>query len=107
MVSSTPVGPKLYRARPDAIQMLVSHSPWWWMRVRAPGAVVTTDEYSPTEPTMSAEIAIERSISAFWPSEVERSEGVPLYAVETVRMLADRGVTQVAEMMHIRFRANI
>src|SRR6185436_14900060 len=45
------------------------------MRVFAPGAVVTIDEYSPTDPTRSALIAIDRSISAFWPVEVDRSSG--------------------------------
>src|SRR6185295_8370942 len=45
------------------------------MRVFAPGAVVTIDEYSPTDPTRSALIAIDRSMSAFWPVEVDRSSG--------------------------------
>jgi hypothetical protein len=36
---------------------------------------VTIDEYSPTDPTRSALIAIDRSMSAFWPVDVDRSSG--------------------------------
>ena len=44
MASSRPVGPHVYLALPDRTKMLVSHSPWWWIRVLPPGPVVTTDE---------------------------------------------------------------
>ena len=47
--------------------MLVSHGPWWWIRVFPPGAVVTIDEYRLVEPATGAETAIARSMSAFWP----------------------------------------
>ena len=50
-------------------------SPWWWTRVRSPGAVDTIDEYSCADPTVGAEIAIERSIPACWPIVVCRSAG--------------------------------
>src|SRR6185436_1139768 len=36
---------------------------------------VTIDEYRPTDPTRSALIAMERSMSAFWPVDVDRSSG--------------------------------
>src|SRR3954468_15167750 len=61
--------------------MDVSHGPWWWMRVLSPGAVVTTDEYSSCEPTSDAEIAIERSMPACCPTDVERWAGVMRVAI--------------------------
>ena len=58
-----------------------------------PGAVVTTDDYSPTEPVTSAETAIDRSMSAFWPVEVERSAGVTRTAIGQPALVA--GSSQV------------
>ena len=46
------------------------------MRVLSPGAVDTIDEYSRWLPTSGAEIAIDRSMPACWPTEVSRSAGV-------------------------------
>jgi 1-aminocyclopropane-1-carboxylate deaminase/D-cysteine desulfhydrase-like pyridoxal-dependent ACC family enzyme len=51
------------------------------MRVRSPGAVVTTDEYRLWEPTSGAEIAIDRSMPACCPTDVERSAGVMRVAI--------------------------
>ena len=41
---------------------IVSQGPWWWIRVRSPGAVDTIEEYSCLDPTVCAEMAIDRSI---------------------------------------------
>ena len=51
------------------------------MRVRSPGAVVTTDEYRLWEPTSGAEIAIDRSMPACCPTDVDRSAGVMRVAI--------------------------
>src|SRR6185295_3261864 len=61
--------------------MLVSHGPWWWIRVLPPGAVVTIDEYRLVEPATGAETAIARSMSGFWPVPTTNSDGPIRFAI--------------------------
>src|SRR6266508_2646224 len=75
--------------------MLVSHGPWWWIRVFLPGAVVTIEEYNRTEPVADAEMAIERSMSTVCPVPVRRCSGVTRTAIgrsyrrESLRSVGD------------------
>jgi hypothetical protein len=62
--------------------MLVSHGPWWWIRVLPPGAVVTVDEYSIVEPAVAAEMAMERSMSEFCPVPTTQSSGPIRFAID-------------------------
>jgi 1-aminocyclopropane-1-carboxylate deaminase/D-cysteine desulfhydrase-like pyridoxal-dependent ACC family enzyme len=77
--------------------MLVSHGPWWWMRVFPPDAVVTIDEYRLTDPATGAETAIARSMSAFCPVPTTNSAGPIRLAIrpmirraDTIPVMADR-----------------
>lgn len=64
--------------------MLVSHGPWWWMRVLPPGAVVTIDEYSIAEPATGADTAIARTMSAFCPVPTTKSVGLIRLAIAPI-----------------------
>jgi 1-aminocyclopropane-1-carboxylate deaminase/D-cysteine desulfhydrase-like pyridoxal-dependent ACC family enzyme len=64
--------------------MLVSHGPWWWIRVWPPGAVVTMDEYSIVEPATGADTAIARTMSVFWPVPTRKSEGAIRLAIDPI-----------------------
>lgn len=81
---SSPVGPHVNRARPDLMKMLVSHGPWWWMRVLPRGAVVTTEEYRFVDPASGAETVIARTISAFWPTPTMNSGGLIRLAIAPI-----------------------
>src|SRR5829696_8933500 len=64
--------------------MLVSHGPWWWIRVFPPGAVVTIDEYRPVEPATPAETPIARSMSLFCPVPTLNSDGLIRFAMRSI-----------------------
>lgn len=64
--------------------MLVSHGPWWWMRVLPPGAVVTIDEYSIVEPATGADTAIARTMSVFCPVPTTKSGGLIRLAIAPI-----------------------
>ena len=64
--------------------MLVSHGPWWWIRVLPPGAVVTIEEYRFVDPATGADTAIARSMSVFWPVPVWKSAGPIRFAIPAI-----------------------
>jgi len=74
--------------------MLVSHGPWWWIRVLPPGAVVTVDEYSIVEPAVAAEMAIDRSMSVFCPVPTTQSSGPIRVAIRPMIAAADRAAAR-------------
>lgn len=64
--------------------MLVSHGPWWWIRVLPPGAVVTIDEYRLVDPATPADTAIARSMSVFCPVPTTNSDGLIRLAIAPI-----------------------